>query len=71
MYTDNMLKDNSFKNKVVLITGGGTGLGKSLAYLSSGYLAAKKKNISLVISTHTKHLQTQLLIASLRAPIVS
>ena len=36
MYNESMLKENTFDNKVILITGGGTGLGKSMSsYLLS------------------------------------
>ena len=30
LYTQSMLKENSLKDKVIVITGGGTGLGKSM-----------------------------------------
>ena len=36
MYTDSMLKDNALQGKTIVVTGGGTGLGKSMAtYYSS------------------------------------
>jgi NAD(P)-dependent dehydrogenase (short-subunit alcohol dehydrogenase family) len=31
MYTDSMLKDNALQDKTIIVTGGGTGLGKSMA----------------------------------------
>lgn len=31
MYTDSMLKDNALQDKTIVVTGGGTGLGKSMA----------------------------------------
>ena len=57
-----MIRDtyHAFLNDMILVAEAGTGLGKSLAYLSSGYLAAKSKETTLVISTHTKNLQSQL-----------
>ena len=30
MHTEGMLKDNALKGKTILVTGGGTGLGKSM-----------------------------------------
>jgi len=44
----------------ILTAEAGTGLGKSLAYLSSGFLATKQKQTALVVSTYTKNLQSQL-----------
>lgn len=46
-----------------------TGTGKSLAYLIPGVLAAEKSKTSLVISTHSKALQDQLLEKDI--PLVS
>ena len=50
----------SFINQEILIAEAGTGLGKSLAYISSGFLSSKNNSLPLVISTHTKNLQDQL-----------
>ena len=50
----------AFSESQILAAEAGTGLGKSLAYLSSGFLAANQKNTSLVVSTYTKNLQSQL-----------
>ena len=50
----------AFTEGQILTAEAGTGLGKSLAYLSSGFLAAKQKQTALVVSTYTKNLQSQL-----------
>jgi len=50
----------AFTEGQILAAEAGTGLGKSLAYLASGFLAAKQKHIALVVSTYTKNLQNQL-----------
>ena len=50
----------TFSEESVLMAEAGTGLGKSLAYLSAGILHSKKTNIPLVVSTYTKNLQEQL-----------
>jgi predicted DnaQ family exonuclease/DinG family helicase len=57
-----LIKDSyeAFSNGDILVAEAGTGLGKSLSYLSSGFLASKKSNKALVISTYTKNLQGQL-----------
>ena len=57
-----LIKDafETFTEGNILAAEAGTGLGKSLAYLSSGYLAAKQKQTALVVSTYTKNLQSQL-----------
>ena len=57
-----MIKDSfeAFSEGYILAAEAGTGLGKSLAYLSSGFLAAKQKETALVVSTYTKNLQSQL-----------
>ena len=67
-----MIQDtyHAFSNNTILVAEAGTGLGKSLAYLSSGYLAAIKKKIHLVISTYTKNLQTHLGMALLFINII-
>ena len=50
----------AFTKGQILAAEAGTGLGKSLAYLASGFLAAKQKQTALVVSTYTKNLQNQL-----------
>ena len=50
----------AFTEGQILAAEAGTGLGKSLAYLASGFLAAKQKQTALVVSTYTKNLQNQL-----------
>ena len=50
----------AFSEGQILAAEAGTGLGKSLAYLASGFLAAKQKQTALVVSTYTKNLQNQL-----------
>ena len=50
----------AFSEGQILAAEAGTGLGKTLAYLTSGFLAARQKKTSLVVSTHTKNLQSQL-----------
>ncbi len=44
----------------ILLAEAGTGLGKTLGYLSPAYLWAKKNNAPVWISTYTKNLQRQL-----------
>ncbi len=50
----------TFSEESILLAEAGTGLGKSLAYLSAGILHSKKTDIPLVVSTYTKNLQEQL-----------
>ncbi|MBC8213686.1 MAG: hypothetical protein ISR90_01205 [Candidatus Marinimicrobia bacterium] len=58
----NMADDvfNAFQRGEILLAEAGTGLGKSLAYLSAGILNRKQTDIPLVVSTYTKNLQDQL-----------
>ncbi len=51
----------TFASGLPLIFEAGTGVGKSLAYLISGIIAAKRLNKKLVISTHTISLQQQII----------
>lgn len=51
---------NTFSEESVLLAEAGTGLGKSLAYLSAGLLNSKKTDTPLLVSTYTKNLQEQL-----------
>ena len=44
----------------ILLAEAGTGLGKTLGYLSPAYLWAKKNNAPVWVSTYTKNLQRQL-----------
>ena len=53
---------NTFSEESVLLAEAGTGLGKSLAYLSAGLLNSKQTDIPLVVSTYTKNLQEQLFV---------
>lgn len=57
-----MLRDTvrSFNEKKVALIEAGTGTGKSLAYLIPAIFFALKTNERVVISTHTIHLQEQL-----------
>ena len=50
----------SFNRQQILLGEAGTGLGKSFAYLAAGAIYSIEKNIPVVISTYTKHLQDQL-----------
>ena len=63
-----MIKDSfeAFSKGYILAAEAGTGLGKSLAYLSSGFLTAKQKETALVVSTYTKNLQSKLFTEYIR-----
>ncbi|MDP6936164.1 MAG: helicase C-terminal domain-containing protein [Candidatus Marinimicrobia bacterium] len=50
----------AFTEEQILVAEAGTGLGKSLAYVSAGYLAGVQREVPIIISTHTKTLQNQL-----------
>ncbi|MBC8479176.1 MAG: hypothetical protein H8D46_01825, partial [FCB group bacterium] len=51
---------NTFSDGNLHLAEAGTGLGKSLAYLSAGLLSRKQIDIPLLVSTYTKNLQDQL-----------
>jgi len=59
---ENLINDTykAFTEDQILAAEAGTGLGKSLAYLSAGYLAGVQRQVPMIISTHTKTLQNQL-----------
>jgi len=50
----------AFSSGVHLLVEGGTGVGKSLAYLVPAALWARRNGRPVVVSTHTKNLQSQL-----------
>ena len=50
----------AFSESSILIAEAGTGMGKSLAYIASGFFSSKKNKSPMVISTYTKNLQDQL-----------
>ena len=51
----------TFASGLPLIFEAGTGVGKSLAYLISGIIAAKRFKKKLIVSTHTISLQQQII----------
>jgi len=53
---------SAFIENFILVAEAGTGLGKSLAYLASGFFASKQSSNGrpLVVSTNTKNLQEQI-----------
>ena len=59
---EKLIKDayKAFTEEQILVAEAGTGLGKSLAYISAGYLAGVQRQVPMIISTHTKTLQSQL-----------
>jgi len=57
----------AFSNGHIHLAEAGTGLGKSLAYLSAGLLNRKHSDVPLVVSTYTKNLQDQLFYKDLPA----
>lgn len=56
---------DAFETDSPLIFEAGTGVGKSLAYIIPGIIAAKKSGRQLVIATHTIALQEQILLKDL------
>lgn len=50
-----------FCNNYPLLAEGGTGVGKSLAYLIPGIIWAMEQNRKFLVSTHTKNLQDQII----------
>lgn len=50
-----------FENDYALLAEGGTGVGKSLAYLIPGVIWSLEKNRKFIVSTHTRALQEQIL----------
>ncbi len=50
----------TFQENEILLAEAGTGLGKSLAYLTAGLLFRKKTDMPMLVSTYTKNLQDQL-----------
>lgn len=52
---------NSFENEYHHLLEAGTGTGKTIAYLLAAIYFAKKNNTKIVISTHTKNLQDQII----------
>jgi len=52
---------NSLQNQKHLLIESGTGTGKTIAYLLSSIYFAKQNNEKIIISTHTKTLQDQLI----------
>ncbi len=55
----------AFNSKTFLVAEAGTGTGKSLAYLIPAALYSLQNNVRVLVSTHTRNLQDQLLLKDL------